>query len=363
VHSMLQLQHSSSQQQPAASSSSPSETLHIQLVNDQAGRGRAALGMIIAYVLQSHMLEATPPQPPPPPALHTADDSPSDGLGSYHRGDWDIVLKLCRLLRNGQQAKRAADAAIDACGRVHHIREAIVAAFIRSEHARGETQHRQLQLSTVAALKRYFSLICFASYLQELPAALTPAFLQSRSFHHFLLQHPELTALSNGLEQEDGVGELLVNAPQEAEKGSLLLSPDAAASAAECPSIDRLVFERSGSVLSKRTILKSEYWKAAARARRGGSAAFYRHHLPGLPLSAMAQPDVAGIRRILRELAEERLANAGDGLQSAWRQEREEDGTDDEEEEEGEAAGAMSPLRIIWINLREGHTACSQPLH
>ena len=150
--------------------SSPSDWLHIHTFNCQLGRGRSTLGMIIAYLLNCHALQLSAQQlsssgnTTPP-----LDASNHDGLNALRRGEWDVIMKLVRLLKNGKQAKAVCDAAVDACGRVHHIRLAIVSAFLRSEHARGDIEYKRMVRSTEAALKRYFYLICFASYLQDLP--------------------------------------------------------------------------------------------------------------------------------------------------------------------------------------------------
>ena len=335
---------------PTGRSTSPppyGDVLHIHIFNCQLGRGRSTIGLIIAYLLQCHMLGYTP-QPVPPPL----DPANHDGLNAYRRGEWDVILKLSRLLKNGRSAKALADIAIDACGRVHHIRAAIVAAFLRSEHARGQTQHRQLVQNTAAALKRYFYIVCFASYLQELPTALTPAFLATHSFHAFLASHRELTVLANSLIQGDTIDEVLsipsASAPDAAKASA------AADDETECPPVDRAVFARSGAVLGQRCIIKSEHWATKAEVSS-------YHGVFDLPLGATAQPNVAGIQKILRALTDHRGGSATQWMDS------------DDEHSGGHAFASFTPrhsaapspstVRVVWINLREEPVIflCSEP--
>ena len=292
---------------PSPLPSTSPDMLHIHVFNCQLGRGRSTMGLIIAFLLQCHILGYTPPPTPPP-----LDPSNADGLNAYRRGEWDVILKLSRLLRNGRTAKAIADAAVDACGRVHHIRLAIVSLYVKSEHARGEVQHRQLMEQTAAALKRYFFIVCFASYLQDLPQALTPAFLAHHSFHAFLTAHRELTTLANSFIQGDTVDELL-STPSASPSSSSL---DTSSAADECSSIDRAVFARGGAVLGQRCIVKSEYFS------HKGEVGQYRGVFD-LPLGSTAQPNVAGIRKIIRAITDSR------------------------------PSPPPHLLRLVWINLRE----------
>ena len=301
-----------------------SDVLHIHVFNCQLGRGRSTMGLVIAYLLQCHMLGYSPPPHPP-----TQDASDHDGLGAYRTGEWDVVLKLSRLLPNGRSAKAIADVAIDACGRVHHIRHAVVAAFTRSEYARGEQQHRRLSQQAVAALKRYFYLVCFSAYLEGLPRALTVEYLAQHSFTAYLAAHHELTVLADSLITLDEMVALPSSSPS---------SDDAS----ECSPMDAAVFARSGSVLGQRCIVKSEYFA------KGGEVSAYRGVLD-LPLGSTPQPNVAGIHRVLRAVTDARQPNPRAHPLKSWHSPSGDTGGlgGAGEGEEG------SPPRVVWINLRE----------
>ncbi|MFY8021178.1 MAG: hypothetical protein ACOVP1_08270, partial [Bacteroidia bacterium] len=50
--------------------------------------------------------------------------------------------------------KNEIDSAIDLCGKIHHVRNAILKSFLDSEHARGEHQHRAMTSLTASYLRR-----------------------------------------------------------------------------------------------------------------------------------------------------------------------------------------------------------------
>jgi hypothetical protein len=165
------------------------------------GRGRSTIGMIAIYLLikqHARYMDATghagqlrvhhhaardewshvPPAPAALPPFHSdGSHAPSDhdGLAAYRRGDFDIMLRLVRLLRAGRSAKARVDEAIDRCGRVHHLRDQIVESFIASEHERASDAHQMFSAVTAGYMKRYFLLVCFQAYLEDASEALAHA--------------------------------------------------------------------------------------------------------------------------------------------------------------------------------------------
>ena len=332
------------------SSSSSSDWLHIHTFNCQLGRGRSTLGMIIAYLLNCHALQLSTQQlASTATATPPLDSSNHDGLNALRRGEWDVIMKLVRLLKNGKQAKAMCDAAVDACGRVHHIRLAIVSAFQRSEHARGDIEYKRMVRSTEAALKRYFYLICFASYLQDQPTTLTPAYMAAHSFQHFLRLHPELNKLANSLIEETNIQDITSltagGSGAAAEGGEL-------AESSVCDPMDAHVFERNGAVLGRRTIIKSEYWTPSEADSGSGRLHHYRH-VPQMPLTATAQPNVAGIRRILSELSGEVDTRSRGNSNSSVRFNGWSDTTAAISPRTSSPIPPSTSPTVVWINLRE----------
>jgi protein-tyrosine phosphatase len=289
------------------------------LFNCQMGRGRSAVGMVLVVLLQSHKLCSPVSSFLSPNNSWNKENKPeyaTDGLLAYRRGEFDIILKLVRMLSNGKLAKANVDSAIDMCGRVHHIREVILESFLKSEHARAESTHKTYSSSTAAYMKRYFFLICFSCWLLELPSkSISSDYLQSEhSFASWMTAHPELVKLADTLIQEESLIELLP-APEsklEEQKDASSAAVAPAVATEECSPLDQFVFSRSGAVLSKRTIVKSEFFRAQDTLQRAQLIAGlpnYRH-LQDIPISGTAQPNYAGIKMILDSLKEEFLQQA-----------------------------------------------------
>jgi len=362
-------------------------TIPAFVFNCQMGRGRSSIGQIIVYLLQQHchgrqnVVNVERPTPE-----HLA----SESLGVYLRGEYDIIMKLCRLMRFGLHTKQVVDEAIDACGQVHHLREVILDAFLKCEHAREQDEQKMLATYCIVHLRRYFLLICFQSYLSQLPQefvrhphftatghnkhatkqkkagaslhvpdaslfstsppssssassssasallsaspsafppASTPEFLAQpfKTFKQWLAERPELMRLSEVVTTDALQKLVLTQGSPEEQKEALSES-------------EELVYNRKGGVLGKRTILKTEFFPATSALEKTlanqGIPNF--RHLETIPLAALAQPSVSGIKRVLEffgarrgsERKAERKGNNGSG--------------------NGEAE-----KKIVWINLRD----------
>ena len=170
--------------------------------------------------------------------------------------------------------------------------------------------------------------------------------MAAHSFQHFLRLHPELNKLANSLIEETNIQDitaLSVSGSGGAAEGELSES-------SVCDPMDARVFERNGAVLGRRTIIKSEYWTPSEADSSDGRLHHYRH-VPQMPLTAAAQPNVTGIRRILSELSgevETRSTGNSSVRLNAW----------------SDTAAAITPRTsspspqpnsptIVWINLRE----------
>ena len=200
-----------------------------------------------------------------------------------------------------------------------------------------------------AALKRYFYLICFASYLQDLPTALTPAHMATHSFQHFLRLHPELNKLANSLIEETNIHDLTALT-----SGSGAAAEGEPSDSTVCDPMDARVFERNGAVLGRRTIIKSEYWTpSGANSGDGRLPLHHYRHVPYMPLTATAQPNVAGIRRILSELSGEVETRSRGGSSSNLRLNAWTDNTAAISPRTSSPLPSSTSPTIVWINLRE----------
>jgi hypothetical protein len=99
------------------------------------------MGMVLIYLLQVHLFGN-----PLPRTVSSADmyslavpASPS-GTGSSHaklnafrRGEYDVMLRLMRMLDGGTKLKEEVDAAIDVCARVINLRHSILESYLKAE--------------------------------------------------------------------------------------------------------------------------------------------------------------------------------------------------------------------------------------
>ncbi|KAJ8748544.1 hypothetical protein K2173_003445 [Erythroxylum novogranatense] len=109
-------------------------------------------------------------------------------------GDYRDILSLARVLINGPQSKADVDIIIDKCAGAGHLRDDI---YYYSKELRkfrdGDDEHRaQLKDMGMKALRRYFFLITFRSYLYSTNAAET-------RFASWMDARPELGHLCNNL--------------------------------------------------------------------------------------------------------------------------------------------------------------------
>ena len=276
------------------------------IINCQFGRGRSTMGVLAIYLLHAH-ITGTQIQPQQyKPAISDGDNN--DSLAAYRAGNWNAIVRLVRMLSNGRAAKNIVDNAVDTCGRIHNIRDAIVDSFLKAERARVADTHQVHSTYMTAHLKRYFYLICFQQYLMTLPTDLTNAVLSAKNhtFAQWLAHRPELVKLTDTLLIEDVESELMAT-----QSKASTPTGTGQAQAQQLTPEETYVLKRHGAVLGKSIIVKSEYFvpKSLTQQLEALSVTtrlpnFRRLH--NIPLGATAQPTVDGIRAILNALVHER---------------------------------------------------------
>lgn len=148
-------------------------------------------------------------------------------------------------MRKGPAIKNAVDEAIDQCGQVFNIRDAIEEARIKSEQS-GEDRLKKLYAQRgIQNLRRYFELIVFAAYLQSTEPDTVST---SPSFEAFVQSLPVLKTFEKEL-TADGMAALrpLVHV----DLGDGVALPD---------EVSAVVSNRTGTILSQSTILKSDFF-------------------------------------------------------------------------------------------------------
>lgn len=287
------------------------------IFNCQMGIGRSTMGMLTVYLLHEqlrHLIASSDPNRPKRTlerklSTNMPGEPVEEGtrLEQYRNGDYQCVNKLVRLVADSRDAKERVDRGIDACSRVYHVRDVIVEAFVKADQESDEPKHKAYVDSALDALRRYFWLICFASYLPgylkatfgnllrgpnvlppmktlKLQRSSSETDIGASSFGEWIDKIPSLWTLSDSILKT----EFSDQTPPPLAMDSLSKE-------------DRFVWSRAGTVLGKFNIIKLErVWNQSKLDEQRGTP-FFRT-LEDLPLSAGGQPTLAGIRNILDEL-------------------------------------------------------------
>ncbi len=151
------------------------------IFNCQMGNSRSTMGVVIVFLLQLHLfgsgagggggggrsfLSSSIWQQF---HAHAASSSATDlvpgsssshkQLLAYRRGEYDVMLRLVRMLDGGVKLKEEVDSAIDICGRVINLRDSILESYLKAETARGKDEAKLHAVDTDVKLKRYFYLL------------------------------------------------------------------------------------------------------------------------------------------------------------------------------------------------------------
>ncbi|KAI9463218.1 inositol hexakisphosphate-domain-containing protein [Lactarius psammicola] len=223
------------------------------VVNDQLGRGRSTLTSIILILLEQWLARPLPPSVSRRPSISHPHSMLSsvlshDGLSGdppLRRQSFQVINNLLRVIRKGPVVKGAVDDAIDQCAEVFNLRDSIEEARIRAEHATDEREKRSFAQRGLQNLRRYFELIVFQAYLQSTE----PDTLQTyQTFEAFVKSLPVIKTFEKELLAE-GIDAL-----------KPLKRVDLADGIALPDEVTNVVTNRSGSILSASTILKSDFF-------------------------------------------------------------------------------------------------------
>ncbi|XP_046709053.1 paladin isoform X1 [Silurus meridionalis] len=88
----------------------------------------------------------------------------------YTKGEFEVVMRLIRLLPDGHRMKREVDIALDSVSETmtpmhHHLREIIICTYRQMKSCKSEQERGSLMLKSVQYLERYMYLILFNTYL------------------------------------------------------------------------------------------------------------------------------------------------------------------------------------------------------
>ncbi|MCO5589890.1 hypothetical protein L7F22_043859 [Adiantum nelumboides] len=238
------------------------------VLNCQLGRGRSTLISILALLVSRWIKRFTKDlsQHHEKPSLAPAQTQPLIRRPlTYH-----LINSLLRVIPHGLEVKQKVDEAIDQCAGVVNLRDSIEDARIAAEQAEDESvRHERIQ-NGVNNFRRYFQLIVFQAYLDATP----PVKLDSLpTFEEFVRDQP---VLSTFWADTDKVDISTITPLQKVDNKS--------AGQALNEEVQEVVSNRSGSVLSAYTMLKSDMF-------------------PGLAAQALSQiegiPNLRGVNAVL----------------------------------------------------------------
>ncbi|TIC33606.1 hypothetical protein E3Q10_00674 [Wallemia mellicola] len=233
------------------------------VVNCQLGRGRSTLAAVLILLTQKWLNKRSPLEPHSglkrQPTINVAKKSST-------RKSYQPINNLLRVIRRGLEVKNIVDDAIDEAGDVYNCREAVEDARIKAEEATDETTKRQFIQKGLIALRRYYWLIIFQSYLQEAK----PDTLENLpSLKDYVEFRPVLRTFENEI-KSGGLESLHALKRDENPPEGNALSDE----------VERVVRNRNGRILSAQTLLKSDFFsqlqKMSLPERVEGAANFRR---------------------------------------------------------------------------------------
>lgn len=255
------------------------------VVNCQLGRGRSTLASIILLLikqwLQIHLSTTTPP--PRRGRRSTSMLSAPNVELPKMRHSYQVINNLLRVVRKGPAVKSSVDDAIDQCSAVYNLRESIEESRVLAERSTDEKQKRTHVSKGLHNLRRYFELIVFQSYLQSTEPDTMESFESVETFvkNRPVIKTFEKELLSAGL---DALKPLERSTSKEG-----VANPD---------EVTKVVVNRSGSILSASTILKSDFFsnlqKMTLPERIEGSPNFRRVPMGLRPIVSGQSPSMDG---------------------------------------------------------------------
>ncbi|THU84968.1 hypothetical protein K435DRAFT_783557 [Dendrothele bispora CBS 962.96] len=232
------------------------------VVNCQLGRGRSTLASIILTLIRRWLetnrlktpttpkasrrpLSMAPVTPITPAVEYTDPHTHVSQPQKTYRRSYQIINNLLRVIRTGLAVKDNVDAVIDQCAVVLNLRDSIEDSRVLAEQASDEKSKRAHAQKALANLRRYFELVVFQAYLQSMEPNTMQDF---ETFETFVKNRPVIKTFEKELIVEG------INALKPLERADILEG------VAHPDEVQQVVKNRSGTILSASTILKSDFF-------------------------------------------------------------------------------------------------------
>lgn len=205
------------------------------------GLGRSTLGTVIATLITRWI-------------KHENDTSHHNDHINKHRQqpnkhcqylNYQTINSLLRVVQNGLEIKRVVDDVIDTCGAFLNLREMIESEHLKSENEQDPKKKAAHIKRGVAALHRYFVLLCFQAYLDS--TSPDDSVDTTKTFEAWIKKRPEIETLLQEFRIHYGE-ELIVPVEKSIGEDGMALSSE----------IMSVVASRHGQVLAQQTILKHD---------------------------------------------------------------------------------------------------------
>ncbi|KAA1467713.1 hypothetical protein DENSPDRAFT_832824 [Dentipellis sp. KUC8613] len=309
------------------------------VVNDQLGRGRSTIASIILILIEQWLESSRLAQTTPVIgsrslasfSISSLDSVAPNGTNAVaiRRQSYQVINNLLRVIRKGPAVKSVVDEAIDQCAEVFNLRDSIEEARTRAEQATDDRTKRTYAQRGLQNLRRYFQLIVFQAYLQSMEPDTMKSFETFETFVHNLpvLKTFEKELLADGMAAMEPLMRI--------EGTDDLASPD---------EVTNIVTNRSGSILSASTILKSDFFsnlqKLTLSERIDGAPNFRRVPLKLQKVNTGGSSD--GVDFVPSTVVDKWVCGSGmptvQGLRSALRRVN---------------AGPDGDNTAVWTSLRE----------
>ncbi|KAL0572602.1 hypothetical protein V5O48_009363 [Marasmius crinis-equi] len=153
---------------------------------------------------------------------------------------------LLRVVRAGLKIKNDVDATIDQCAMVYNLRDSIEESRLQAEEATDKQTRKKHVARALQNLRRYFELIIFGAYLHSTEPSTMKEF---ESIESFVKKRPVLKTFQKELTNVEGLDVL-----------KPLERVDVMEGVAHPDEVKQVVANRSGTILSASTILKSDFF-------------------------------------------------------------------------------------------------------